>query len=96
MAHLVVLTKISPHTGAIPASHQHMVNEEVDARYRAGEFPRHRVVVVAKVGDYVVKFQNFVALVLFFQSGVESYLWNRVVCGCAYGTCGSVSSGRSG
>lgn len=44
---LAVFTEICPHAGAIPSSHQHMVDEEVCTWDAADELARNAVVVVA-------------------------------------------------
>lgn len=44
---LAILAEVCPHAGAIPSSHQHMVDEEVCTRYAADEFARNAIIVVA-------------------------------------------------
>ena len=52
---LAILAEVCPHTCAIPSSHQHMVEEEVCTRYAADELARNAIIVVAQVGDHIVK-----------------------------------------
>lgn len=92
MSYLVVFTQVSPHTGAVSAAHQHVVNKEVNSRYGAGEFPSRRVVVVSNICDYVVEFQNLISLVLLLQSCIKRNLWDRVVSRSADCTSGSIGS----
>lgn len=44
---LAVFAEVCPHAGAVPSSHQHMVDEEVRARYAADELARNAIIVVA-------------------------------------------------
>lgn len=74
-----------------------MVNKKVNPRYWAGEFPRGRVVMVAKICDNVVEFQDFIPFMLLLQSCVKRDLWDCAVCGstnCAVWTvCSRYSRG---
>lgn len=61
LTHLFVFAEVCPHTGPIPSSHQHMVDEEVGARNAADELARDAVVVVSQIGDHVVKLEDLIA-----------------------------------
>ena len=63
VTHLAVFAEVCPHAGPIPSPHQHVVYEEVSAGNAADELAREAVVVVAQVGDYVVKLEDLVAFV---------------------------------
>ncbi|TNN56788.1 hypothetical protein EYF80_032966 [Liparis tanakae] len=73
--------KVCPHAGAISSSHQHVVDEEVSARYAADELARYAIVVVAQVGDHVVKLEDLVALVGVLKPRVEGHPRDRAVGG---------------
>lgn len=91
-AHLIVLAQISPHAGSVSSSHEHMVGKEVYSRYGAGEFARGGVVMIPEIRDYVVKLQQLVALVLFFEPCVKGDFGHGAVGGRADGTGGHIWS----
>lgn len=72
-----------------------MVNKKVNPRYRASEFPRGGVVMVAKIRHNVVEFQDFVPFVLLLQSRVKRDLWHCAVSGSTNCAVGAVWSGYS-
>ena len=71
---LSVLPQVGPHAGAISAPHEYVVGEVVDARQGAGELASGGLIVVAHIGDHVIKLEHLAALVLFAQPGIEGYL----------------------
>lgn len=72
VTHQTVLDQVSPHTGAISASHQHVVDKKIGPWNLTGELSCCALVVAADIRHHVVKMQNVIAFLRVPQSCVKS------------------------
>lgn len=73
-SHLAILLEVCPHAGPISSPHENMIGEVVDARQGTSELASAGFIVVAHIGDHIIKLEHITAFMLFAQACIESNL----------------------